>query len=98
TAPPDLEIILRYFEVWILKLEGFLPDIKLCSECQRPFNDAEVPFMGSDLQLRCRACSRGQGTALSGRLQRQLRATQKLGPNAFAKESHEVSPVTMREI
>ena len=54
--------------------------------------------MGSDLQLRCRDCSHGQGTALSRKLQRQLRATQKLGPNAFAKESHEVSPVTMREI
>ena len=98
TQPSDLEMILRYFEVWLLKLEGFLPDIKLCNECQRPFNDTDVTFMGPDLQLRCRACSHGQGTALSRKLQRQLRATQKLGPDAFAKESHEVSPVTMREI
>jgi DNA repair protein RecO (recombination protein O) len=96
--PSDLQMILRYFEVWLLKLEGFLPDIKLCGECQRLFNDTEITFMGSDLQLRCRSCSHGQGTALSRKLQRQLRATQKLGPNAFAKESHEVSPVTMREI
>jgi DNA repair protein RecO (recombination protein O) len=98
STPTDLQMILRYFEVWLLKLEGFLPDIKLCSQCQRPFSETEVTFMGSDLQLRCRDCSHGQGTALSRRVQRQLRATQKLGPNAFAKESHEVSPVTMREI
>jgi DNA repair protein RecO (recombination protein O) len=98
TTPSDLQMILRYFEVWLLKLEGFLPDIRLCSECHRKFNDSEVTFMGSDLQLRCRACSHGQGTALSRKLHRQLRATQKLGPNAFAKESHEVSSVTKREI
>lgn len=97
-APADMEMIQRYFEVWLLKLEGFLPDIKLCGECQRPFNDAEISFMGSDLQLRCRTCSHGQGTALSGKVQHQLRATQKLGPNAFANASHEVSPVIMREI
>lgn len=97
-SPADLQMILRYFEVWLLKLEGFLPDIKLCGECQRPFSEQEVTFMGSDLQLRCRSCSRGQGTALSRKLQSHLRASQKLGPNAFAKESHEVSAVTMREI
>ena len=98
TEPADLQTILRYFEVWLLKLEGFLPDIKLCGECQRPFSDQEITFMGSDLLLRCRSCSRGQGTELSRKVQRHLRASQKLGPNAFAKESHEVSPVTMREI
>src|SRR6266850_5070774 len=27
-SQPDLQIILRYFEVWLLKLEGFLPDIR----------------------------------------------------------------------
>ena len=97
-APADMEMIQRYFEVWLLKLEGFLPDIKLCGECQRPFNDAEISFMGSDLQLRCSSCSHGQGTALSSKVHRQLRATQKLGPNAFANASHEVSPVIMREI
>ena len=98
TEPADLQTILRYFEVWLLKLEGFLPDIKLCGECQRPFSEQEITFMGSDLLLRCRSCSRGQGTELSRKLQRHLRASQKLGPNAFAKESHEVSPGTMREM
>lgn len=98
TKPADLQMILRYFEVWLLKLEGFLPDIRLCGECQRPFNDEEMTFMGSDLQLRCRTCSHGQGTALSRKVHRQLRATQKLGPNAFAKESHEVSARTLREM
>lgn len=97
-TPNDLQTILRYFEVWLLKLEGFLPDIKLCCDCQRTFTGEEVTFMGSDLQLRCRSCSQGQGTVLSRKVHQHLRATQKLGPNAFAKESHEVSATTLREI
>ncbi|HEY5444835.1 MAG TPA: DNA repair protein RecO, partial [Pyrinomonadaceae bacterium] len=27
-SPNDLQAILRYFEVWILKIEGFMPDLK----------------------------------------------------------------------
>src|SRR5262245_9647561 len=27
-GPNDLQSILRYFEVWLLKIEGFLPDLK----------------------------------------------------------------------
>src|SRR6267143_7028931 len=34
-SQPDLQIILRYFEVWLLKLEGFLPDLRCCGECHR---------------------------------------------------------------
>src|SRR5438034_1959122 len=31
--PEDLQAVLRYFEVWLLRLEGFLPDVKRCAEC-----------------------------------------------------------------
>lgn len=97
-SPTDLQTILRYFEVWLLKLEGFLPDIRRCSECHGTFTENETAFIGTDLVLRCRPCSQGLGTALSRRLHRQLWATQRLSPNAFAKESHEVSAGTISEI
>src|SRR5688572_21107328 len=86
----DLQIILRYFEVWLLKLEGFLPDIRRCGECHRGFDENVLAFMGQDLMFRCRLCSQGAGSALSKRLQTQLRATQKLAPFVFARESREV--------
>lgn len=94
----DLQIILRYFEVWLLKLEGFLPDIRKCGECHRSFDEKTLAFMGSDLMLRCKLCSQGIGSVLSGRLQNQLRATQKLAPFVFAQESHEVPPSVHREM
>ncbi len=97
-SPEDLETILRYFEIWLLKLEGFLPDIRHCTECHSAFGDNGIAFLGSDLVLRCRLCSQGKGTALSRKLHRQLWATQKLAPCVFVKESREVSAKTQREM
>jgi DNA repair protein RecO (recombination protein O) len=89
-SPVDLQSVLRYFEVWLLKIEGFLPDLRRCAECHRAFDSEETVFMGSDLALRCRSCSQG-GNALSRGLHAQLRATEKLSPAKFAEKSREVS-------
>jgi len=97
-SPIDLQLILRYFEVWLLKIEGFLPDLRNCGECHRAFAGEETVFMGPDLNLRCRPCSHGRGSALSGRLHSQLRAAEKLPPSRFAEAAHEVSSQTKREM
>jgi DNA repair protein RecO (recombination protein O) len=94
----DLQIILRYFEVWLLKLEGFLPDVRRCGECHRGFDENVLAFMGPDLMFRCRLCSQGTGNALSKKLQTQLRATQKLAPFVFARESRDVPASIHREM
>jgi len=96
-SPDDLQSVLRYFEIWLLKLEGFLPDIRRCADCHLTFEEDRTPFVGSDLVLRCRSCSQGMGMALSYKLHRQLRATQKLAPSVFAKDSREVPSTTLRE-
>jgi len=96
--PSDLQIILRYFEVWLLKLEGYLPDIRQCGDCGKLLGEPNSAFMGLDMILRCSSCSNGRGRALSGRLQQQLHATQKLAPLNFAKESHEVPVAVHREM
>ncbi|MGH9426190.1 MAG: DNA repair protein RecO, partial [Terriglobia bacterium] len=97
-SPSDLQTVLRYFEIWLLKLEGFLPDIKRCAECHLTFEENRIAFLGSDLVLRCRSCSQGMGTALSDKLHRQLRASQKLAPCVFVEESREVPAKTLREL
>ena len=86
----DLQVILRYFEIWLLKLEGYLPDVRNCGECQRAFDEKELAYMNADLVFRCRGCSHSTGITLSRRLQTQLRATQRLAPYAFAQESRTV--------
>src|SRR5258705_1130636 len=97
-SPDDLQSILRYFEVWLLKIEGFLPDLRFCAECHRDFNADEPIFMGQDLALRCRTCSSGRGGTVSKRLHTHLRTTEKLAPGKFAEQSRIVSNQTMREL
>jgi len=97
-SQPDLQIILRYFEIWLLKLEGYLPDVRHCGECHQPFDEKQPAFMNADLVFRCSQCSHGAGDALSRRLQIQLRATQRLAPYVFAQESRAVPASIHREM
>jgi DNA repair protein RecO (recombination protein O) len=97
-SQPDLQLILRYFEIWLLKLEGYLPDIRRCGDCHRAFDETEVAFVNTDLVFRCRACSHGAGNALSKKLQTQLRATQRLAPFVFAQESRNLPESIHREM
>lgn len=97
-SPSALQTILRYFEVWLLKLEGFLPDIGKCAECHQVFNEHGTAFIGPDSLIRCRSCCRATGTALSRRVHMQLRATQKLAPYVFAEESKDIPASTLREM
>jgi len=94
----DLQIILRYFEVWLLKLEGYLSDVRQCGECHHTFDENTPAFLNADLMFRCKLCSQGRGDVLSRRLQTQLRATQRLAPNVFAQESHTVPASIHREM
>jgi len=96
-SPRDMQSVLRYFEIWLLKLQGYLPDIRRCGECHEEFSDTSGVFLNLDLVLRCRRCSQGQGSAVSRKLLAQLRATQKVGPDAFVKASHEVPDSVFRE-
>ena len=97
-TPSDLQAILRYFEVWLLKIEGFLPDLRRCAECHRAFTNDEAVFMATDLALRCRDCSGSKGTVMSKALHAHLRSSEKLAPARFAKEAREVPTQTRREL
>lgn len=96
-VPEDLDSVLRYFEVWILKLEGFLPDLRACANCHRGFTD-EAVYLDADLSLRCLQCSNGRGGVVSKRLHAHLRTTEKLSPGKFAQEAREVSMATRQEM
>jgi DNA repair protein RecO (recombination protein O) len=96
--PEDLQSVLRYFEVWILKIEGFMPDLKRCGECHRAFGSDEAVYMGSDLALRCGSCTDGRGGTMSKLLHAHIRTTERLSPGKFAEDAREVSIKTKREL
>jgi len=97
-TPDDLDAVLRYFEVWLLKLEGFLSDLRMCANCQNSFGADEVAYLGHDLSLRCYQCSQGRGSAVSKRLRTHLRMTEKLSPAKFAEGTREVASDTKKEM
>ena len=97
-TPADLDAVLRYFEVWLLKLEGFLPELRTCANCHKAFSDDAAVYLGPDLSVRCMQCSNGRGGAISKRLHTQLRSAEKLSPGRFAEAAREVSKETKREM
>lgn len=97
-TPTDLDAVLRYFEVWLLKLEGFLPDLRACANCHRAFTADEAVYLGPDLSLRCSQCTNGRGGSISKRLHAQLRSMEKVSPAKFAEGAREVSNETKREM
>src|SRR5215467_10972227 len=96
-TPTDLDAVLRYFEVWLLKLEGFLPDLRSCATCHRVFSD-EAVYLSHDMSLRCAQCSNGRVGAVSKRLHSQLRSAEKLSPAKFAEGAREVPKETTTEM
>lgn len=95
-SPSDLEWVLRYFEVWLLKLEGFLPDLRHCGSCGNALDNEEALYLGSDLTLRCTNC-RG-GRVIAKAVHQQLRASEKLSPAKFAEGAREVPAATGKEL
>jgi DNA repair protein RecO (recombination protein O) len=97
-SPEDFQSVLRYFEVWLLKIEGFMPDLKTCAECHRAFNGNEPVFLSSDLALRCQQCSSGRGGVVSKQLHAHLRTTERLSPAKFAEDARRIPAATKREL
>lgn len=59
----ELELIRAYFEVWMLRLAGVLPDMFVCSGCSRRLGAEEDRILMSGLMhIACRKCGLDQGT------------------------------------
>jgi len=55
-------MLVCYFQFWILRLEGVLPDPESCSQCGRHFLNGEGPgaFEAEKLGFKCRECAGGK--------------------------------------
>jgi DNA repair protein RecO (recombination protein O) len=85
-SPQDLQAFVRYFEVWTLRLGGFLPDPSKCSDCGRGFGEKESAYVNAEGRLRCALCAgEGLGATLSLEALGQLRAAQRLSPKDFSQ-------------
>lgn len=73
-----------YFELWLLRLSGFLPDWSKCEVCGRPTDAAENYLLVPGFHLQCPRCKRSYVVGTIGPLDIQtFFAVQRLSPIDF---------------
>ncbi len=89
TAAADTATLLStgvYFELWMLRLAGYLPDWSKCDGCGRTFDDAEEANVQANYHLMCLSCRGGSAPRQFGGVSRAIAAAaRRLGPGEFAK-------------
>lgn len=98
STPENLQALLRYFEVWTLRLAGFLPDLRSCAECARKLGEDSPVYLNAELKARCGPCSNRLGREFSQAAYKQLRSAQRLSPTDFAAAALAAGPTPMNEL
>jgi DNA repair protein RecO (recombination protein O) len=91
TSAGPARLVLRYFEVWLLRLAGLFPDVRSCAECGTRLGEGDTAHLDVEVKPHCQKCSRGQATRLLPETQRAVIATQQLPPSEFALKFKELS-------
>ena len=84
----ELSALRLYFELWILRLGGYLPDWSKCAGCSKSIDESDEIALRADLHLVCRQCRRSSGLAtFTGSMMIAQRAAQRLTPQNFVTRS-----------
>jgi DNA repair protein RecO (recombination protein O) len=92
----DLGLVLRYFEVWTLRLAGFFPDIGKCSICGEAVAPDQTVYLAADGSPRCWECSGGNGTEAGPAIRRLIARV--LGMHPAQLEESSVPPAVSAQL
>ncbi len=82
--PQNLDGTVVYFELWILRLGGYLPDWNRCDNCKREFGADEKAALRINFLLQCQSCQKGRNDWQISAAERQIfKNAQKLSPGKF---------------
>lgn len=96
--PESLESIALYFELWILRLGGYLPDWHKCDNCKKELNSDANAGLQINFHLLCRQCLKNRSNWIISSKEREIFMTaQKVSPQKFVEFSHNRA-VDVREI
>jgi DNA repair protein RecO (recombination protein O) len=93
-APEHLTALVRYFEIWTLKLGGFLPDLRNCAECAKGLGAEPRSYLNAEFRARCGQCSNRLGKEFSRAAHSHLRLAQRLSPYDFAQAARDLPGTT----
>ena len=81
----NLPAMRLYFELWLLRLGGFLPDWNVCGICRRTLSPELAADLQADFQLFCSECRRSRsGQVMTGPHRAVFFAVQRLDPRQFS--------------
>lgn len=91
--PQSLESIAVYFELWILRLGGYLPNWNDCDHCRRELNTDEKSQLQINFHLLCKSCWKPSNNWLISARQRMIFINaQKLSPPKFIEFAENYPP------
>jgi DNA repair protein RecO (recombination protein O) len=77
------QALVRYFEIWSLKLSGLFPNYAYCSNCGKCVKDDGFFAWIEVGQARCNACAQGRGIKIGAPAAGALTLMAKLPPEQF---------------
>ena len=81
----SLESVVLYFELWLLRLGGYLPDWNRCQNCKRELGKNENANLQINYQLLCQTCGKTKsGWDVSAAERELFHTAQKISPDKFA--------------
>lgn len=96
--PQSLESVAFYFELWVLRLNGYLPDWSVCDVCKTTLAQSEDANLQINFQLQCRRCQKTKGGLTVTAAQREIfLIAQRLPPEKFIETTVNLA-VEMREV
>ena len=91
--PESLEAISLYFEIWLLRLSGYLPYWDKCNNCHRTFIKNEGANLQINFHLLCKDCQKSKtGNFVTGEQRETFLTAQLMAPAKFleiAKDKNE---------
>jgi DNA repair protein RecO (recombination protein O) len=92
-TPENMPAIRTYFEVWLLRLGGFLPDWSKCFICSREFSQEDLPSIDNGQHLICDLCNKGH---LHNKVPlgwfETIQNARRLSPTEFASDENILEP------
>lgn len=82
-SPEFLDIIILYFEFWLLRLGGYLPNWEKCDICKRQISANETAFLQTNFHLFCANCRKGNQNLIDSRQRYIYKTAKKCAPGDF---------------
>ncbi|MCA1590256.1 MAG: DNA repair protein RecO [Acidobacteria bacterium] len=83
----DLQALRLYFELWLLRLGGFLPDWTRCENCRTMLPHDDTAFLRGGFHLNCATCSRGGVMRISPAHRELISGAKSLPPSDFIRSA-----------